>query len=347
MPIEISLVILNYNGARWLDRCLESICTQTAINQLEVIITDNGSTDASREICERYATRVPALRFINNGKNLWYCEANNIGAAAAQSPLIFILNNDLWLEPNCVETLLQAAVASPQTQLFSPRVCNYDDNSFQGFGALGLDWFGICASTPDHSTPRRLFSGFGCAFVIRKDFFFKIGAYPPELLIYGDELDLGWRVWAAGGQVLSTPSACVHHRGAAVANPAGGTSHVELRTNEMKRFLSVRNGILLLLKNCQHILLLLLIPHLLMLFVEAAFFLIATRNWKFVRNSYGRGIAEAFRMTAHVGEWRKKIKGLRQHGDFWMLRFLHIKPARFAELTVIFTLGAPKVEEKK
>ena len=61
MAIEISLVILNYNGAQWLDRCLESICNQTAVSPLEVIITDNGSTDKSREICERYAPRLPGL----------------------------------------------------------------------------------------------------------------------------------------------------------------------------------------------------------------------------------------------------------------------------------------------
>lgn len=347
MPIEISLVILNYNGARWLDRCLESICNQTAVSRLEVIITDNGSTDASREICERYASRLPALRFLNHGKNLWYCEANNLGAADARSPLIFILNNDVWLEPDCVEMALKAAAESQDAQLFSVRVVNYDDDTFQGYGALGLDWFGVCTSTPDHSTPRELFSGYGCAFVIRKDYFFKIGAYPPEFLIYGDELDLGWRVWVSGGRVMSTPSARVHHRGAAVANPAGGTAHVELRTNEMKRFLSVRNGILLLMKNGQHVLLLMLIPHLLMLLAEAFFFLVATRNWKFVRNSYIRGIAEAFRMRAHVRAWREKIKSFRQRGDFWMMRFLHLKPARLGELMVVFKLGSPKVEEKK
>src|SRR5215469_10958776 len=122
MPIEISLVILNYNGAQWLDRCLESICNQTAVDRLEVIITDNGSSDKSREISERYAPRLPRLNFINNGKNLWYCEANNIGAADARSPLVFILNNDLWLEPDCVEEVLKGVAAQPDYQLFATRV---------------------------------------------------------------------------------------------------------------------------------------------------------------------------------------------------------------------------------
>jgi len=347
MPIDISLIILNYNGAQWLDRCLESICGQTVVARLEVIITDNGSTDGSREICERYASRLPALRFINNGRNLWYCEANNIGAAAANSPLLFILNNDLWLEPDCVEQVLQAAAENPDASELVARVVDYDSDAFQGFGLQGVDWLGVGIGSTDHSVPREQFCGYGCAFVIRKDWFFKVGAYPPEFLIYGDELDLGWRVLAAGGKVLTVPAARVHHRGAAVANPAGGTKHVELRTNEMKRFLSVRNGLLLLMKNGQHVLLLILIPHLLMLGVEALFFLASTRNWTFVRNSYGRGILDAFRMLPHVRVWRKQIKGFRRRGDFWMMRYLSWQPARLGELRQIFTLGLPKVDAKK
>jgi GT2 family glycosyltransferase len=344
MQVEISLIILNYNGASWLDRCLESICQQSAANRLEVIVTDNGSSDGSQQICARYASRLPGLNFINHGKNLWYCQANNIGAAAARSPLLFILNNDLWLEPDCVELLLQAAAKNLDAQAFSPRVLDYDSNAFQGFGGLGIDWMGVGTVVPDHSVPRELFSAYGCAFVIRKDCFFKIGAYPPEMLIYGDEIDLAWRLQVAGGRILTTPAAKVHHRGAAVANPAGGVKHVELRTNEMKRFLAVRNGLLVLMKNCQHILLLLLIPHLLMLAGEALFFLIATRNWRFVRNSYGLGVLEALRMMPHVRVWRKRIRSFRKRGDFWVLQYLTWRMNRLYELMQIFKLGPPKIK---
>jgi GT2 family glycosyltransferase len=347
MPPEISLVILNYNGEQWLDRCLESICRQTAVERLEVIITDNGSTDRSREISERYAPRLPRLNFINNGKNLWYCEANNIGAADARSPLVFILNNDLWLEPDCVEKVLKGVAVHPDYQLFATRVLNYDDNTYQGMGGIGFDLFGIGAETVDSQTPTEMFSVHGCSFVIRKDFFFKVGAYPPELLIYGDEFDLGWRIWVAGGRGISIPDAQVHHRGAAVVNPAGGTKAVELRTNAMKRYLSARNSFWTLLKNCQHILLLLVIPHLFMLFGEAMYFLYATRSWKFVRDSYVRAMLDTFRMRSHIFEWRRKIKSFRIHGDFWMLRFLYFRATRLAEFGQVFKMGAPKVDVKK
>jgi GT2 family glycosyltransferase len=317
------------------------------IDRLEVIITDNGSTDQSREICERYTQRLPTLQFINNGKNLWYCEANNIGASAAHSPWIFILNNDLWLEPDCVEMVLKSAAENPDVQLFATQVLNYDDDNFQGDGGIGFDLFGVGSVSIDHSKPQEMFSVYGCSFVIRKDYFFNVGAYPPEFLIYCDELDLGWRVWAAGGRGLSNPRARVHHRGSAVANPAGGTKKVELRTNDQKRYLAVRNGLLVLLKNCQHILLLLVVSHLFMLCCEALFFLVTTRNWTFVRNSYVRGIADAFLMIPRIREWRRHTKSFRQRGDFWMLRFLYFKPSRLGEVWQIFKLGTPKVETKK
>jgi GT2 family glycosyltransferase len=176
--------------------------------------------------------------------------------------------------------------------------------------------------------------------------FHKIGSFPPELLIYADETDLCWRVWIAGGKVVTIPSARLHHRGAAVVNPQGNTKTVESRTSETKRFLANRNGLLFLLKNCQHILLLLVIPHVLLLLLEGAVSLVLIRRWSYVRKSYLSAITGAFGMMPHVCAWRKKIRGFRQRGDFWMLRFLRLRPARWYEVERLFKYGAPRVDAK-
>jgi GT2 family glycosyltransferase len=342
MPAEISLVILNYQGEPWLGRCLESICAQTAFARLEVVVVDNVSTDKSREICESFRARLPQLQFIANRENLWYCEGNNIGARAASSPLLFFLNNDVWLEPDCVERLL-AAATNADADIFAVRVLDYADNHFQGFGALGFDWLGCVVSVPDHRQPRRLFSAYGCAFVIRKKCFERVGGFPAEVQAYTDEIDLAWRVWISGGSVISEPAAKVHHRGAAAANAAGGGRLVEFRTNEAKRFLAVRNGTLFWLKNGQHVLRLMLLPHLLLYFCEAIVWLALTRRCRFVWRSYAGGVAAAFRMGATTRKWRKHNNRMRRHGDFWMLRFWHLKLGRWAEVRSLAKLGWPKV----
>ena len=194
MPAEISLVILNYQGEPWLGRCLESICAQTAATRLEVVVVDNLSTDKSREICESFRTQLPHFQFIANKENLWYCEGNNVGARAASSPLLFFLNNDVWLEPDCVERLLAAATDDTTPEIFAARVLDYASDHYQGFGALGFDWLGCMVGVPDHDRPRELFSAYGCAFVIRKKCFERVGGFPAEVQAYTDEIDLAWRV---------------------------------------------------------------------------------------------------------------------------------------------------------
>ena len=343
MPAEISLVILNYQGEPWLDRCLESICAQTAVARLEVVVVDNVSTDRSREICDGFRSRLPHFQFIANQENLWYCQGNNVGAQAANSPLLFFLNNDVWLEPDCVERLLTAA-AEATAEIFAVRVLDYADDRYQGFGAVGFDWLGCVVSVPDHDRPREIFSAYGCAFVIRKKCFERVGGFPAEVQAYTDEIDLAWRVWISGGRIVSAPAAKVHHRGAAAANAAGGGRLVEFRTNESKRFLAVRNNLVFWLKNGQHLLRLMVVAHLLLFACEAIVWLALTRKFGFVWRSYFGGVAAAFRMGASTRQWRERNNRMRQHGDFWMLRFWHLQLGRWAEVRSLAKLGRPKVD---
>jgi hypothetical protein len=142
------------------------------------------------------------------------------------------------------------------------------------------------------------------------------------------------------------PMARTHHRGAAGVNPAGYTKMVESRTSETKRYLANRNGILFVAKNSQHLLLLLLIPHLLMLFTEAIMALILVRRWSYIKKSYWDAVVDTWRMRGHIMDWRRRIRGFRKRSDFWMLRFLRLKPNRMWELERILKFGLPKVDAK-
>ena len=345
-PIKISVVVLNYNGMTWLPRCFESLERQTIFARLEVILTDNHSADDSVRFTNGWLARSGAKgQVVQNGSNLWYCGANNNGAAVASGKYLLFLNNDTWLEPDCLEKLyteVEAAGADAAT----PLVLNYDDSSFQNCGTPGLDFFGLTTHMGPVEKTTEIFAACGCSLLVRTEMFRKIGGFPPELLIYADETDICWRVWIAGGKVVTVPSARLHHRGAAVVNPAGQTKAVESRTSETKRFLANRNGVLFLMKNSRNFLLLLLIPHLLLLLTEALASLVLVRRWSYVRKSYLSAIAGAFRMMPHIRTWRRKIAGFRQRGDFWMLRFLRLKPSRWAEVQGLFKFGPPKVDAK-
>jgi len=255
---KISIIVLNYNGLTWLPRCFESLEAQTIFNEIEVLVVDNQSPDGSGRLAAEWAQRAQNVRLIENEANLFFCGGNNRGAAAATGKYLFFLNNDTWLEPDCLATLFQEVEAADAGAAM-PLVFNYDDETYQSLGGDGLDIFGMVPGPRRFDQTREIFAAFGAAFFIRADIFQKVGGFDEKLLMYVDETDLSWKVWIAGGRIVGVPAARMHHRGSPAANPAGGVKLVELRTNDMKRFLSNRNGILVLMKNSQHILLLLLI----------------------------------------------------------------------------------------
>lgn len=342
-PPLISVILLNYNGAQWLSRCFESLAAQTFFSRIEIIVVDNNSPDGSGRTCAEWVQGLANGRMLQNETNLYFCEANNQGAELATGEFLLFLNNDLWLEADCLEKLYQETKAA-QADAATPLVLNYSDNTYQSLGGPGLDVFGL--ATPDGPFPntREIFCACGCSLLIKADLFKKIGGYDSELLMYADEVDLSWRVWIAGGKIVGVPAARLHHRGAAAVNPKGETEMVEARTSETKRFLANRNNLLVILKNSGSILLLVLIPHLLLLLTEAVVSLILVRRWSFVRKSYGGAVAGAFRMSNHVRACRRQNRQFRQRSDFWMLRFLKLKPSRWEDVRRLFSGGIPKVD---
>lgn len=345
-PIKVSVVVLNYNGVTWLPRCYESLRQQTIFKEIEIILTDNNSSDDSVKFTNEWLAQAGAKgRVVQNRENLVYCGANNNGAAVATGEFLLFLNNDTWLEPDCLEKLYEETRRA-NAKCAAPEVQDYDDNTFQSGGESGIDFFGVVTGGGPVSHTTETFASPGCSLFIETDTFRKIGGFPPELLIYVDETDLSMRVWIAGEKVVCVPSARVHHRGAAVVNPQGNTKTVEMRTTETKRYLTNRNEIFFLVKNFQHILLLLLIPHFVLLLAEAVATSVMVRRWSYIKKSYVLAVVDVWRMRKHVFEWRKRIHGFRKRGDLWMLRFLRLKPARWEDVKKLLKYGKPKIDAK-
>ena len=164
--------------------------------------------------------------------------------------------------------------------------------------------------------------------------------------MYADEHDLCWRVWLAGGKVVLVPSARMHHRGAVAVNPKGCQRTVEIRTSDTKRFYANRNSLLVLLKNSQHVLLLLVLPQALLLGLEALALAALTRRWSHFRRAWIEALWDCWRLRGHILAERRRLRKVRQHGDFWLLRFLRGRFNRSTELRRCWRLGLPKVDAK-
>ena len=339
----VSVVILNYNGARWLERCLDSLRTQSIYSRIEILLADNLSTDGSDRLAEKLVAGRANEVFIQHGRNLGYCEGNNRAARRARGRFLLFLNNDTWLEPDCLEILL-TEVERCGAQAATPLVLNYNDGSFQSLGAQGLDVFGLSTRRLPFAATRQVFMPEGCSYLIERRLFEELGEFDPVLFMYSDELDLSWRLWVAGHQAVGVPNARLHHQGAGNLTGTTADSAPVFRTSDTKRFFANRNGLLVVAKNAHHLWLLAIPLQLVLLAFEAVIALFLVRRWSFIQRAYLEAVADCWRKRRYVAEQRRRIAGFRRRSDWWMLRFLRLRPNRWDEVVRIAKLGRPEVK---
>ena len=97
---DVSIIIVSFNTIQLTRQCLKSIYTQTKDVSFEVIVSDNGSTDGSIQMIRK---DFPQVILIENGENLGFGKANNIGLKKAKGDYIFYLNSDTILLNNAIK----------------------------------------------------------------------------------------------------------------------------------------------------------------------------------------------------------------------------------------------------
>ena len=121
---EVSIVIPNYNGKHFLEDCLTSVFAQD-IENMEVIVVDNGSTDGSLEYLNAY----PGVRNIAMEKNYGFCGAVNAGIKAADSDYVILLNNDTEVDKNFAKELLTAIKSDEKIFSCSSKMVQFHDRT--------------------------------------------------------------------------------------------------------------------------------------------------------------------------------------------------------------------------
>ncbi len=342
----ISVIVLNYNGAPWLEKCVQSLQGQTIFSEIELLIVDNGSRDGSDELAAKLVDACPRGKFIPARTNLGFCEGNNFGAQLAKGTYLFFLNNDTWLESDCLEVLIRE-MERMKADFGTPLMLNYNDNSIQSSGGAGFDIFGLMSLAPRKvGKTREMFVAGGCSFMINRELFRKLGGFDSKFFMYADEYDLSWRAWVTGARGVLVPAARLHHRGAANVNPAGGDQIVEMRTSDSKRYYTNRNCLVMPLKNSEDLLLLIFPLQVALLMVEALVAILVFRRWSFIRRAYIDAFIGCWRLRTHIRYERLHLRNLRRRTDWQMLRFLRFRLNRWDELLSMLRHGPPKVMAK-
>lgn len=218
---SVSIVVLNWNGRKHLDDCLQSLLElDYPSDRLQLILCDNGSEDGS---ADHVRSRFPGVDLLALDDNYGFAEGNNRAAAYATGDWIAFLNNDMHVEPGWLRQLVGPLREQPGLACIASRIANWNGSAvdfvgggvnFQGHG-FQID-HGKTISQNDH--PRRLLFACGGAMLVRRDVFLDVGGFDPDYFAFFEDVDLGWRLNLLGHDVWYQPTATAFHRHHATAN---------------------------------------------------------------------------------------------------------------------------------
>jgi GT2 family glycosyltransferase len=187
----VAVVILNWNGRRWLAPCLDSVSASEYTN-IRVYLVDNGSSDGSQEVVrERY----PGVTLIQNHRNLGVAEGFNVGARQALrqgADYIALLNEDVKVEPGWLGPLIKAAQADQTIGVLSPIHWDYEGTELDHhFHELLLEQTPYEEDLrkgplpPKYETDRVI----GAAMVMSRPAVQRVGLFDPLYFMYHEETD--------------------------------------------------------------------------------------------------------------------------------------------------------------
>ncbi len=214
---KVTVVIVNWNAERFLDRCLSALLAQTVAPN-EIVLLDNASSDASLNVVRRF----PTVRLLAQEENLGFARGNNLAfaAAAADSEWIALLNPDAFVEPDWLEALLLTARDYQAFDVFGSKLVNAADPALlDGTGDVyhvsGLVWrmrHGARLS-PFSEQLREVFSPCAAAALYRRSALLQAGGFDEDYFCYLEDVDLGFRLRLAGHRCLYVPTSVARHVG--------------------------------------------------------------------------------------------------------------------------------------
>jgi len=197
---KVSVIVCSYNGAKTLERCLESL-KEVDYPDYEVILVDDGSKDNTQEIAARHPW-VRNIRQENKGLSV----ARNVGAMAAEGEVIAYTDSDCMADPDWLYFLVGTLISGDYAGVGGPNISPPAEN-----------WVQACVAAapggPSHVLLTDLVAEHipGCNMAFYKWAFERVGGFDPEYRKAGDDVDFCWRLQQEGQVIAFSPSAIVWH----------------------------------------------------------------------------------------------------------------------------------------
>jgi len=238
----VSIILSNYNGLKHLKECFDSL-NNISYKNVEILFIDNNSTDNSvKFVREHY----PRVKILQNKKDYGFAGANTIAASHASGKYITLLNIDTVVDENWLTELVKVVESSERIGIVTSKQIYYHQKDMIYYAGLSTSKFlenrrygDLMKIDEFPDIQMKTFFAEGASLLIRKSIYDKIGLFDPQYYAFSEDLDLSWRVWLYGYDVIYVPTSIIYHK-------AGG---VFTRISPHKMYLMERNILRTLLKN--------------------------------------------------------------------------------------------------
>ena len=235
--MDLSIIIVNWNGRDLLARCIESIMKHPPSAPYEIVVVDNASTDGSvewlRAACSNGWLRGTNLRLIANVENVGFGKANNIAFSQTDARMLLLLNSDTELGEGTIDRLIEALKSNEKAGGCAPKVLNTDGSvrptvyrnppTVWEILVTGLRLYHLLPGRIraelllgphwDHSKRRTTKTLNGAAILLRREVIDSVGGFDEGFYFYGEDIELGLRIVNSGWELLFEPAAQIVHHG--------------------------------------------------------------------------------------------------------------------------------------
>ena len=220
--IELSVIIVNWNGAEFVGKCLQSVFESKFNKPWEVIVVDNNSSDKSVEIIKQF----PQVIAIENKENVGFGAANNQALKQATGKFVFLLNPDTQIFPDNLEKLVEKIEEEEKIAIVAPQLVNENGSLQKEIGTFPglvdsilvllklhrLPFFkDLVYPKVDYSQEQEAEHLMGSALLIRREVLDSVGVFDEHFFLWFEETDLEKRIKEAGWKLIYYPQVRVVH----------------------------------------------------------------------------------------------------------------------------------------
>lgn len=246
---SVAIVILNWNGKKFLEQFLPSVLAST-YNNKRVIVADNASTDDSVAFVQQH---YPAIEILSSPENYGFAKGYNYFLKQVQADYYVLLNSDVEVTPGWIEPVIELMESNPNIAAAQPKLLSWNiKDEFEYAGASG----GWMDSLGYPFTRGRLFDVFekdkgqyndavpvfwatGASLFIKSKCWQEVNGFEDFFFAHMEEIDLCWRLQRKGYSIYVCPQSTVYHVGAGTLIKGSGR----------KVYLNFRNNLIMLTKN--------------------------------------------------------------------------------------------------